>query len=174
MAWNNKTLLSLQSWNSEVWNHFHWAKVKDISKACFFQRLRREHFIWTETWPQPRHIPRPSPVSQLLAGWQRGDSHAELYSRRVSIHHQGASAWSGYSVSSFPDSFAHNACMPFFLHLCVLDLPSPLSVSFRQMKKLRLREGKQLSWLQSYILELYVSGSPVSWWVPSCTPFFSS
>lgn len=139
-----------------------------------FQRLRREHFIWTETWPQPRHIPRPSPVSQLLAGWQRGDSHAELYSRRVSIHHQGASAWSGYSVSSFPDSFAHNACMPFFLHLCVLDLPSPLSVSFRQMKKLRLREGKQLSWLQSYILELYVSGSPVSWWVPSCTPFFSS
>lgn len=66
------------------------------------------------------------------------------------------------TVSSFPDSFARNACMRFFLHLCVLDLPSPLSVSFRQMKKLRLREGKPLSWLQSYILELYVSGSPVS------------
>ena len=41
-----------------------------------FQRLRREHFIWAETWPQPWHIPRHSPVSQLLAGWERGDSRA--------------------------------------------------------------------------------------------------
>lgn len=127
-----------------------------------FRRLRREHFICAEAWPQPRHIPRHSPVSQLLAGWQRGDSRADLRSRSVSIHRQGASAQSGHSVSAFPDSFAHNACMPAFLRLCVLDHPSPSSVSFRQMKKPRLREGKQLPWLQCYTVELYVSGSPVS------------
>lgn len=128
-----------------------------------FWRLRREHFICAETWLQPRHIPRHSPVSQLLAGCQRGDSRTDLRSKSVSIHRQGASAGSGHSITSFPDSFACNACMPSFLRLCALDRPSPSSVSFRQMKKPRLREGRQLSWLQSYIVELYVSASrPVS------------